>query len=135
MFLCQVELLSYLNPASSPRYLVLATYGFDPGLQVEEETWIAGWEVWGKTHNLKVKVVERKKELFPDGNEWLRKIAKTRQENIQKTLPIVYNALSEGSSLFLLRIFVEAEDRDRILAICDDIAANTQRLKEQGLLY
>jgi hypothetical protein len=36
-----------------PGYLKVATYSFDPGLNVEDEVYIANWDVWDKPYNFK----------------------------------------------------------------------------------
>ncbi|KAF3887877.1 MULTISPECIES: hypothetical protein [Nostocales] len=96
MFECQVELLSLIEEDGETIYFLVGQYSFDPGLQIGEEVWI-NCEVGGEIFSLKTKVRERKKEIYPKGSH---------SRNINE-------------SLFLLRIFVEAEDRERILAIQD----------------
>lgn len=93
MFECIVALFSYL-PNESPLYFVVATYGFDLGLQVGDEIWVY-MKVQDKPYNLKTKVVNREKAIYP-------------KDHYSK---------SKDTSIFQLRIFVEAEDRDAMIEI------------------
>ncbi|BAS59750.1 hypothetical protein NIES2135_07170 [Leptolyngbya boryana NIES-2135] len=105
MFLCQVELLSSLpQPNGEPFYLGVGKYNFDPNLQVGDEVWVNDWEVGGKTYHLKTKVVARKKEIHPPDHTLER-----------------FGAEAIRNGLFILRIFVEAEDRDAVLEISENI--------------
>jgi hypothetical protein len=114
MFVCSIELLSTLRQEDGePTYFVVAKFNFDPGLQPEDELWV-NWEVWGKAYNLKTKVLNRKKEVFaPD--------SKLQRE---------YGDEAAKNGLFMLRIFVEAEDRDAVLELCEAIERNT-RMRQQ----
>ncbi|MFN6561445.1 MAG: hypothetical protein RMY28_016845 [Nostoc sp. ChiSLP01] len=94
MFECQVELLSLIEEDGEIIYFLVGRYNFDPGLQIGEEVSI-NCEVGGEVFYLKTRVVERKKEIYPKGS----------------------HSRKADESLFLLRIFVEAEDREKLLAI------------------
>lgn len=96
MFECQVELLSLLEEDGETIYFLVGQYSFDPGLNIDEEVWI-NCEVGGELYYLKTKVIERRKEIYPKGSHSRKK----------------------DESLFLLRIFVGAEDREKLLAIQD----------------
>lgn len=56
MFQCQI-LVNVPEPPKGyegePGYLKVATYSFDPGLNVEDEVYIANWDVWDKPYNFK----------------------------------------------------------------------------------
>lgn len=92
-------MLSYLDPGDEPKYFKVASYDFDPGLQVgDDDIWIY-WEVYGKPYDIKVKVVRRKKEVVPKGSHPNREF---RDEN-----------------LFNLRIIVEPEDREMGIEIAE----------------
>jgi len=98
MYQCTVEMLSYLEPGDEPKYFGVASYDFDPGLQVGDEAWVQ-WEVWDQSYYFKVKVVSLKKEIVPKGSHPNREF--------------------RDMSLFNLRVFVEPEDRDMAIEIAE----------------
>jgi hypothetical protein len=100
MFQCTIEMLSYLEPGDEPKYFGVASYDFDPGLQVGEEAWVY-WKVWGKHYDIKVKVAHRKKEIVPKGSH--------------------PNYELRDMNLFKLRIFVEPEDREMAIEIAETL--------------
>jgi hypothetical protein len=110
MFVCSIELLSTLRQDDGePTYFVVAKFNFDPGLQPEDELWV-NWEVWDKPYNLKTKVLNRKKEVFAPDSKLKGKYGEEAAKN----------------GLFMLRIFVEAEDRDAVVELCEAIERNNR---------
>ena len=107
MFQCTIELLEPLKqPDDETRFWTVGKYNFDPGVHEKDVIWVY-WEVWGEVYELKVKVVGRKREVHPAGNR-LKSIGE--------------EAVKEG--VFKLRIFVEAEDRDRVIKLSEVIRRN-----------
>lgn len=107
MFECTIELLDALKTTNNePKFLVVGRYGFNPGIHEGDEIYI-DWTVWGKDYQLKSKVVGRKREVYPPSDQ----LNSRGQEAVEK-------------GLFLLRIFVEAEDRDAIIELSEAIAKN-----------
>ncbi|MBD1859214.1 MULTISPECIES: hypothetical protein [Leptolyngbya] len=86
-----------------PRYLVVGKYNFDPNIQDGDEVWV-NWEVGGKQYNLKTKVIARKKEIYPHPD--MRNLSEETKRN----------------GMFMLRVFVEAEDRDAVIEMCESIS-------------
>ncbi len=114
MFVCSIELLSTLrHEDGEPKYFVVARFKFDPGLQPEDELWV-NWEVWDKSYNLKTKVLNRKNEVFAPESKLKEKYGEEAAKN----------------GLFMLRIFVEAEDRDAVLELCEAIDRNNPRRQQ-----
>lgn len=112
MLQCTIELLDPTKQFDNePRFWVVAKYNFDPGVQKEEEFWI-NWEVWDKFYELKVKVIELKKEVYPPSNK-----SRTISEETTK------------QAVFKLRIIVEAEDRDMAIEIKEAVRSNIDTLR------
>lgn len=112
MFQCTIELLNPTKQSDDePRFFGVAKFDFDPGLEKEEELWI-NCEVWDKFYKLKVKVIGRQKEVHAPSNK-----SRTISEETTK----------EG--VFRLRIFVEAEDRDKAIEIKEAIRSNIDTLR------
>ncbi len=86
---------------------MVGRYSFDPGIHEGDEICI-NWTIWGKDYQLNSKVVGRKREVYPPSN----KLGSRGREAVE-------------SGLFLLRIFVEAEDREAIVEISEAIAKNS----------
>lgn len=105
MFECRIELLSTLQTEqSTPRYLNVATFSYNPGFQVGDDIYVY-WEVWNKKYSLKSKVIQIKKEIHGVGNKNLKEKFGDEAEN----------------GCYLLRIFIEAEDRDAIVEISESL--------------
>ena len=131
MLLCQVEMRS-LNPADQePAYYVVGRYGFDPGLQEREEVWV-NWQVFDQKFEIRTRVVSRRKEVYVDGKSIVLQMSDIDKTKFLAIHPNGIDALLEGASLFLLRIFVEAEDREQLLRIQEAIARGEKRLGSQG---
>lgn len=116
MFECTVELLSSFGKQEA-QFFVVGRYLFDIGLQVGDEVEINGWKIWHKMYTLKAKVVQRKREIFPPNSPQL----------------IEHGDDAVKNGLFALRVFVEAEDRDAIIEICEAIEEGELRLKSNIL--
>jgi hypothetical protein len=106
MIVFTLELTSTLGAAQgSPTFFVVGTYTSNPGLNEGDEVFIPEWQVGGKTYNLKTKVTGIKREAhFADSSIEER-----------------YGAQAAKYGLFMYRIFLEAEDRDDMVAIGDTI--------------
>lgn len=68
-----------------------------------------------KNHYLKVKVIEKEKEVVP-----MRKITTQSANGI---------SVNESPAIFRVRIIVEAEDRDLIVTICNELERNVEDWK------
>lgn len=103
MFKCRIEVLMNMLPAlDEPDYIRVGEYDFEPpGLQVGQELIIC-WKVWDKPYRLKCKVVGRQTENYSKGS----------------------HETYTDESFFLLRVFVEAEDRDIIVEIKERLKKN-----------
>lgn len=134
MLLCQIEMCTPTEHSEHPpsRYIV-GRYGFDPGLQDQEEVWI-NWQVLDQNFEIKTRVVSRRKEVHVDGKNIVLHMNETEKAKFMAIYPDGIEALMNGASLFLLRIFVEVEDQDQLLRIQEAIALGEKRLKSQGLL-
>jgi hypothetical protein len=111
MFQCQIELLLNIIPdEQEPDYIVVARYNFEPpNLRNGEEVHVT-WKIWDKLYHLNCKVVNRKTEIFSKG---------TYPENREV-------------DVFLLRIFVETEDReDKLQEIKEKLLALNPHLRKQ----
>lgn len=95
MFLCKIELVSLLSQKEQPMTWLIGEYNFDPGIHKDDKVLLV-WDV-DKTRRLNVKVISRQKEIYPKGS------------HIQH----------ENEHIFLLKILVEAEDRDELVEIAD----------------
>jgi hypothetical protein len=111
MFQCQIELLMNIlpNDKQSPDYMVVAKYNFEPpDLQIGNEVQV-NWEVWDRMYHLRCKVVRRKSEICPQGF-----FTKNRDQDV-----------------FLLRVFVETEDReDKLQEIKDQLLKHNPHLRK-----
>ncbi|MEA5625859.1 hypothetical protein [Nostoc sp. UHCC 0251] len=109
MFQCQIELLINVLPENSEAdYITVAKYDFEPpDLQVGKEVWVH-WEVWDKLYSLKCKVTGRKNVICSKG---------THPDYKDKYV-------------FLLRIFLETEDReDKLQEIKENLKKHNPHLK------
>lgn len=86
-----------------PGYLKVATYDFDPGLQIDDDVYICNWNVWDIKYNFKGVVKLKRKEIIPESS--------TSREGSNQEL--------HGS--FLLKIFIDVEDRDTLVDMWETI--------------
>ena len=133
MLLCQVEMQGLDNIAQEPTYYIVGRYGFDPGLQEQEEIWI-NWQVWNKKFEIKSKVVGRRKEIYVDGKSIVLEMNETEREKFLAIYPDGIETLSNGASLLLIRIFVEATDKNQLFEIQKALTQGKKMLKSQGQL-
>ena len=133
MLLCQVEMKALDNVAQEPTYYIVGRYGFDPDLQEQEEIWI-NWQVWDKKFEIKSKVVGRRKEIYVDGKSIVLEMNDTEREKFSAIYPDGIETLSNGASLLLLRIFVEAIDKNQLFEIQKALSQGKKMLKPQGQL-
>ncbi len=111
MFQCSIELIYSLDSTDDNFCsYVVARNEFDPGLKIGDELVISDWDVWYKSYTFKAIVVGRKLEVRPPDNKLVEK----------HSLPS--EAAIEGA--ILLRIFVEAEDQDKVLELHETIQQN-----------
>ncbi|HEY9296011.1 MAG TPA: hypothetical protein VIQ31_06495 [Phormidium sp.] len=104
MFICKIYLYTLLKQEDgSPAFIDIAEFNFDPGWQ-KEEVILTNWEVWGKVYALRAKVLAREKVLSVSNDKLRKEYGNT-----------AYNGL------YTLRIFLEAEDRDTLLEICNTL--------------
>ncbi|MFM2431236.1 MAG: hypothetical protein RLZZ511_2449 [Cyanobacteriota bacterium] len=106
MIVFTLELTSTLGASSgSPTFIVVGTYISNPGLNEGDEVYIPEWQVGGEIYNLKTKVTGIKREAhFAD-----------------RKLEEEYGVQAAKSGLLMHRIFLEAEDRDAVVAIGETI--------------
>ena len=133
MLLCQIEMQALGNIAQEPTYYIVGRYGFDPGLQEQEEVWI-NWQVWDKKFEIKSKVVGRRKEIYVDEKRIVLDMNDTEREKFSAIYPDGIETLSNGASLLLIRIFVEATDKNQLFDIQKALAQGKKMLKSQGQL-
>jgi hypothetical protein len=113
-FRCSIELLFAPLSDDDPeaKYLEVGEYDFLPALNVNDEVSVF-LEVWDKEYILKTKVVHIKTEV----------IAKNHRILCSK------KTIDYDKSAYLVRIFVEAEDRDSIVEIRDAVKINKDAIK------
>lgn len=133
MLLCQIEMFSLADLGQEPAYYVVGRYGFDPGLNEQEEVWI-NWQVWDNSFKIKTEVVGRRKEVYVDGKSIVLSMSDSEKAKFSAIYPDGIKKLLDGASLFLLRIFVAAKDRAQLLEIQEAIAQGERALKSQGQL-
>ncbi|MEO1509030.1 MAG: hypothetical protein AAFU84_15440, partial [Cyanobacteria bacterium J06633_23] len=104
-----------------------------PGFQDQEEIWI-NWQVWDKKFEIKSRVVGRRKEIYVDGKSVVLEMDESEQEKLSAIYPNGIETLSNGASLFLLRIFVEATDKTQLFEIQKALSQGKKMLKAQGQL-
>ena len=109
MFICLIEVTSLLTVNQQPIFWTVATYDFDPGLKQDEFFWL-NWNINDKKRKLRIKVLEIEKNVFPKGS--------CPPDVFPKG---IYPAFYKNESVFLLRIFGEAEDRDEFVEVVDFI--------------
>ena len=131
MLLCQVEMRA--NVTQEPTYYIVGRYGFDPGLQEQEEIWI-NWQVWDKKFEIQSTVVGRRKEIYVDGKSIVLEMNDTEREKFLAIYPDGIETLSNGASLLLLRIFVEATDKNQLFEIQKALSQGKKMLKSQEQL-
>ncbi len=108
MFECTIELLHPSRQREKePGCYVVSKNRFDPGFKVGDELEINDWQIWGQSYTFNVKVVRRKYEIHPPDKQLVNQYGYPNE------------AASEG--LLLLRIFVEAEDRDQLVELNEAI--------------
>lgn len=95
MFLCKIELVSLLSQKQTSTPWLIGVYNFDPGIYKNDEVLLV-WDV-DKNRQFKVKVTSREKEIYPKGS----------------------HLEHPNEYVLLLRIIVEAEDRDQLVEIAD----------------
>ena len=133
MLLCQIEMFTLTDLGQEPTYYIVGRYGFDPGLNEHEEVWI-NWQVWDENFMIKTKVVGHRKEVYVDGKSIVLSMSDSEKAKFSAIYPNGIEKLLDGASLFLLRIFVEAKDREQLFEIQEAIAQGERALKSQGQL-
>lgn len=116
MLLCQIEMRSLENTERTPAYYIVGRYGFDPGLQAKEDVWI-NWQIAEHDFEIKTQVISRRKEVYVDGESIVRKMNDVEKAKFSAIYPNGVQSLREGASLFLIRIFVEATDKEALFKI------------------
>ncbi len=113
MFQSSIELINPLNCNNGNfSYYVLSKNSFDPGLKVGDRFEITNWDIWNKSYTLKTMVVSRKLEFYLPDNKLVKEYGFPSQ------------VAKEGA--ILLRIFVELEDRDKLLELHEVIKQNSK---------
>ena len=133
MLLCQIEMQALDPVAQEPTYYIVGRYGFDLELQEQEEVWI-NWQIWEKKFEIRSRVVGRRKEIYVDGKSIALGMSESEKEKFLAIYPKGLETLSDGASLFLLRIFVEAVDKEQLFEVQKALAQGERRLKPQGQL-
>ncbi|MEL6489204.1 MAG: hypothetical protein AAFQ95_04500 [Cyanobacteria bacterium J06621_3] len=133
MLLCQVELRSLEDVENQPTYYIVGRYGFDPELQVGEDIWI-NWQVARQNLEIEATVTSRRKEIYVDGQGVALTMSEADKAKFSAIYPDGIQALMEGASLFLVRIFVEAKDRNVLFQIQAAIANSKNLLDGQKRL-
>ena len=116
MLLCQIEMRSLADTPQESTHYIVGRYGFDPGFEDQEELWI-NWQVFDQTFEIKTHVVSRRKEVYVDGKSIVLRMGESEKTQFSAIYPNGIEALLDGASLLLLRIFVEAEDPEQLLQI------------------
>ena len=133
MLLCQVELRSLEENNNQPTYYIVGRYGFDPDFQPSEDVWI-NWQVANRTIEIAATVTGRRKEIHVDGRTIIARMNETEKAQFLAIYPDGVETLARGTSLFLLRILVEAKDKDALFQIQAAIAENEKLLNAQKQL-
>ncbi|MGD1898144.1 MAG: hypothetical protein ACFB16_14465 [Phormidesmis sp.] len=116
-----------------PAYYIVGRYGFDLDLQVEEDVWI-NWQIANRTFEIPAKVTQRRKEVHMDGTSILLNMSDREKAQLAALYPNGLEALKEGASLFLLRIFVETTDEEALYKIQEEISKSKKILTGQKRL-
>ena len=123
-----------LDDASvKPSYYTVGSYDFDPELQIGEEVWIH-WQIMDRTFEIPTKVTRRRKEVHVDGKQIVLSMSESEKAAFNAIYPNGLETLQEGASLFLLRIFLEAKDKDVMLKIQEAISRGSRSLPGQKQL-
>lgn len=133
MLLCQLEMQALDPVAQEPTYYIVGRYGFEPDLKEQEEIWI-NWQIWDKKFEIKSRIVGRRKEVYVDGKSIALGMSEGEKEKFLAIYPNGIETLSNGASLFLLRIFVEAMDKEQLFEVQKALAQGERRLRPQGQL-
>ena len=133
MLLCQLEMQALDPVAQEPTYYIVGRYGFDPDLRDQEEVWI-NWQIWDKKFEIRSRVVGRRKETYVDGKSIALGMSENEKEKFLAIYPNGIETLLDGASLFLLRIFVEAIDREQLFEVQKALAQGERMLRPQGQL-
>lgn len=133
MLLCQVELRSLEDVENKPAYYIVGRYSFDPQLQVNEDTWI-NWQIAHQNFEIPATVTARRKEIYVNGKSVALSMNESEKEKFLAIYPDGMDVLMAGASLFLLRIFVEAKDKEALYQIRDAIAKGENQLEGQKQL-
>ena len=126
MLLCQVELRSLEDIDNQPHYYIVGRYGFEPNLQIGEDMWV-NWQVAGQNLEIAATVTHRRKEIYVDGKGVVLTMSDADKAKFSAIYPNGIKALLDGASLFLVRIFVEAKDKDMLYQI-QAVIANSDNL-------
>jgi hypothetical protein len=110
MLICLIEVTSLLTINQEPIYWTVARYNFDPGLK-QNEFFVLNWYINDKRRKLNIKVLEIEKTVYPAGS--------CPSDIFPKG--IYPSDFKDNESVFLLRIFGEAEDRDEFIEIVEFI--------------
>lgn len=108
MFFCSIELLHPVKQGEEPRYYRIGKHTFDPGFKEGDSFEVNRWNIFGKKYTFNVFVINRKYELYPPDRD------------LEKN----FGALAIEEGVINLRIFVEAEDRDKMLEIQEVLDKN-----------
>lgn len=100
MFSCQIELSVPVEEGENPMFYTVGKHQFDPGFKEGDTLQITSWRVWGEEYTFNALVLNRKYEIHPP------------DKKLNKEFNFPEIATKEG--LIILRIFVEAEDRDKV---------------------
>lgn len=133
MLLCQIEMRSLANTPQEPTHYIVGRYGFDPDVKEQEELWI-NWQIFDQNFEIKTHVVSRRKEVYVDGKSIVLRMGESEKSQFSAIYPQGIEALLDGASLFLIRIFVEAEDPAQLLQIQAVINQNKKALTTKGEL-
>ncbi|MTF40033.1 hypothetical protein [Cyanobacterium aponinum] len=122
MLITTLELRFYLD--SEDTYFTVGRYFFNPDFEIGDEMEVYWTETddelcstWNY-HQLKVKVVDKKTEIYKYDDQQLMQLAKTKFH--------LNNSVEElmNTGVMNLRVFVEAEDRDLMVEISEQIKNN-----------
>lgn len=122
MLITTLELRFYLD--SEETYFRIGRYFFNPSFEIGDEMEVYWTETddelystWNH-HQLKVKVVDKKTEIYKCDDRQLIQLAKNKFN--------LNNSIEElmKTGVMNLRIFVEAEDRDLMVKISEKIKKN-----------
>ncbi|MEM9215453.1 MAG: hypothetical protein AAGD25_14045 [Cyanobacteria bacterium P01_F01_bin.150] len=124
---------SLVDKPEEPTHYIVGRYGFDPGFVDREELWI-NWQVFDQTFEIKTHVISRRKEVYVDGQSIVMRMGESEKAQFLAIYPNGIEALLDGASLLLVRIFVEAEDPEQLLRIQAVINQNKKAISSKGIL-